>query len=199
MALWRVEALAVGEPWVLTHTGAAKPIIWLGQRHIDCTQHPETDAGLAGAQRLPGRRVRTAAAERRSLSVAGTLHLLQQRSDPGEASHQWLDDRAGSVPRSNVLPPGAAAPRRCDLGGTAGQDRILDTDGRTNFANGGGVIRLFPDFASLGDDTALLWEAIGFAPRHVVGPAVEAARSLLMARAKRLAAPARRSHRKVAG
>ena len=81
-------------------------------------------------------------------------------------------------------------------------ESYLDTDGRTNFANGGGVVRLFPDFASLSDDTALLWEATGFAPRHVVGPEVEAARSLLMQRAKRQAATGRsgpRSRRTVAG
>ncbi len=49
-------------------------------------------------------------------------------------------------------------------------ESYLDTGDRANFANGGGPIALYPDFASR------IWDAEGCAPLVVTGPALDAAR-----------------------
>jgi fibronectin-binding autotransporter adhesin len=193
-----VEALAVGD-LVLTHTGAAKPIIWRGHRHIDCTQHPKPALVWPVRVRADAFGPRQPSADlylspEHCIYVNNVLipvkHLIDgltvEQVQCAEVTYYHLE-----LPRHDVV-----------LAEGLPVESYLDTDGRTNFANGGGVVRLFPDFASLSDDTALLWEATGFAPRHVVGPEVEAARSLLMQRAKRQAATGRsgpRSRRTVAG
>ena len=49
-------------------------------------------------------------------------------------------------------------------------ESYLDTGDRGNFANGGGAVALYPDFASR------VWDAAGCAPLIVTGPALEAVR-----------------------
>jgi hypothetical protein len=52
-------------------------------------------------------------------------------------------------------------------------ESYLETGDRANFANGGGVVRQFPDFS------ARAWEAMGCAPLVVTGPDLLAARALV--------------------
>jgi hypothetical protein len=49
-------------------------------------------------------------------------------------------------------------------------ESYLDTGDRTNFANGGGPITLYPDFSSR------VWDAEGCAPLVVTGPQLDSAR-----------------------
>jgi collagen type I alpha len=49
-------------------------------------------------------------------------------------------------------------------------ESYLEAGDRANFANGGGVVALYPDFATL------RWEAQGCAPLVVTRPELEAAR-----------------------
>ena len=56
-------------------------------------------------------------------------------------------------------------------------ESYLDAGNRTSFANGGGAIALYPDFASRE------WEAGGCAPLVVTGGALEAARRWVNAHA----------------
>jgi hypothetical protein len=49
-------------------------------------------------------------------------------------------------------------------------ESYLETGQRANYANGGTVVRQFPDFA------ARAWDALGCAPLVVTGPALDAAR-----------------------
>jgi hypothetical protein len=58
-------------------------------------------------------------------------------------------------------------------------ESYLDTGDRSNFANGGGAVRLFPDFSARG------WEALGCAPLIVTGAKLAAAQSLIAKRATR--------------
>ena len=64
------------------------------------------------------------------------------------------------------------------LAGGLPVESYLDTGDRANFANGGDVVRLSPDFSG-GILPALHWEASGCVPLLVTGPAVEAVRGLL--------------------
>jgi hypothetical protein len=62
----------------------------------------------------------------------------------------------------------------------------LDTGGRSNFSNRGGVLRLFPDF-SAPVHTAGIWETRGYARLVTSGPELAAARALVNARAAAIA------------
>jgi hypothetical protein len=58
-------------------------------------------------------------------------------------------------------------------------ESYLDTGSRTAFANGGGAIQLYPNFASADDQTSLRWEADGCTPLVVAGPQIERARRVI--------------------
>jgi hypothetical protein len=68
-------------------------------------------------------------------------------------------------------------------------ESYLDIGDRTNFANGGGPRRLFPDFSTVPHDVVALWEAKGCAPLTIVGPEVEAVRRLLLVTERMAAKP----------
>jgi T5SS/PEP-CTERM-associated repeat protein len=53
-------------------------------------------------------------------------------------------------------------------------ESYLDTGDRSNFSNGGGPMRLFPDFSAPSIDLATMWEAKGCASLIVWGPPLEA-------------------------
>ncbi|MGE0419991.1 MAG: Hint domain-containing protein, partial [Acetobacteraceae bacterium] len=72
-------------------------------------------------------------------------------------------------------------------------ESYLDSGDRDNFANGGGVMRLFPDFSG-NPAQAWRWEAFGYAPLRIVGAEVEATRRTLERRAASMGR--RRSDRK---
>jgi len=56
-------------------------------------------------------------------------------------------------------------------------ESYLDTGSRCNFANGGGAVRLYPDFS------VQMWEACGYAPLIVAGEMLDNARQRIKARA----------------
>jgi len=60
-------------------------------------------------------------------------------------------------------------------------ESYLETGDRANFSNGGGVIRLFPDLATVG--AGHLREANSYAKLAVTGPDLEAARRYISAAA----------------
>ncbi len=53
----------------------------------------------------------------------------------------------------------------------------METGQRASFANGSDAIRLHPDFARV--DVQSAWEAFGYAPLKLAGPAVERTRQRL--------------------
>ncbi len=65
-------------------------------------------------------------------------------------------------------------------------ESYFDTGDRSNFDNGGGPVRLHPDFS------ARMWEATGCAPLVVTGPVLAAVRARLMKRAAKVAPRRRR-------
>ena len=65
-------------------------------------------------------------------------------------------------------------------------ESFLDSGDRSNFENGGPVVRLHPEF------TVRFREAAGYAPLVVTGPVLETARAWLLRRATQLATDERR-------
>jgi Hint domain len=186
-----VEDLQAGDT-VLTHEGTPKRIVWVGYRHVDCTRHRRPElawpvlvcAGAFG----PGRPARDL--------LLSPDHCIYASHVLIPVKHLLDGTTIKQVPVEQVTYYHLELPRHdVVLAEGLPVESYLDTDGRTNFANGGGVMRLFPDFAALADDTAFLWEAIGYAPRMVIGAQVEATRALLANRAKRKAKAASRKSR----
>ncbi|MFO1028811.1 MAG: Hint domain-containing protein, partial [Acetobacteraceae bacterium] len=183
-----VEDLRFGD-LVLTHDDTPARVIWVGQRTVSCAAHPHPErvwpvrisAGAFGRGR-----------PRRDLFLSPDHCLyLDQVLIPvkclidGQAIAQVKLDALTyyhvELPRHGVL-----------LAEGLESESYLDSNGRSNFGNGGTVLRLFPDFASVSDDAALLWEALACAPRRVTGPEVAAVRRRLSRRRRAAGGTGRR-------
>jgi hypothetical protein len=173
-----VEVLRVGQ---LVSAGrregepAARPIVWIGHRTVDCRHHPRPEvvwpvrvrAGAFGA----GKPVRDLwLSPDHAVFVDGVLipikHLIigttieQVKVDQVAYHHVELDKHA--VLFADGLP--------CES--------FLDTGDRCNFVQGGDAVVLHPDFSTL------QWDAEGCAPLVVTGPLLDAVRQRLNARAR---------------
>ena len=166
---------------VRTRTGDALwPVRWTGWRAIDCALHPKpmlvwpvrVRAGAFGP-RLP--RVDLWLSPDHCIYLNGVMIPVKElindttieRIPVDEVTYYHVEFESHAVVLAEALEV----------------ESYLDTDGRANFANGGGVMRLFPDFATLSEDAAFLWESLAYAPRQIVGPEIDAARDLLAKRA----------------
>jgi hypothetical protein len=146
----------------------------IGRRHSNCARHPVPE------QVRPVRVRRDAIAAGRpsrdlllspdhALYLDGVLIpvrlLINGVSIVSETACREIDYFHLELDRHDVVwANGAAA------------ESYLDTNGRMNFANGGGAVSLHPDF------TAWRWETAGCAPLVVVAPRLEAVRRRLNAR-----------------
>jgi len=174
-----VEYLAEGDE-VRTLLGAAGRIVWAGSREVDCVRHPKPETVWpvricrdAFGDNLPARDLYVSPDH--ALYVQDVLipakHLVngttvcQIRVDRLTYYHIEL------AHHDLVLAEGLPA------------ETYLDTDDRANFANGGPVMRLHPDFSGSHRDTLTIREAFGCAPLVVIGAEVDAARAALNARA----------------
>jgi T5SS/PEP-CTERM-associated repeat protein/uncharacterized repeat protein (TIGR03803 family) len=167
-----IETLSVGDR-VLTASGEARPILWLGHRRVDCRRHPRPGdvwpvrvrAGAFGAGRP---HADLFLSPDHAVFVDGVLipvrylrngdTIRQERADSVVYWHLELDRH------DVVLAEGLPA------------ESFLDTGQRGAFANGGGVVALHPDFAQR------LWDADGCAPLVVAGPRLERVRAALRRR-----------------
>jgi hypothetical protein len=66
-------------------------------------------------------------------------------------------------------------------------ESYLDVGDRSNFANGGDVMRLFPDFSTRTQNACALWEMYACAALVVTGPKLDDARRRVNDRAAALA------------
>lgn len=168
-----IEELRVGQHLRCLFAGLA-PIVWLGQRHVDCSRHPTPEvvwpvrvcAG-AFAPGVPGRDLLLS--RDHAVYANGVLipikHLINGitvlREEVDFVVYHHVELQRHDV----VFAEGLTA------------ESFLDTGGKADFA-GGGVVRLHPDFCSL------KWEADGCAPLAVTGPALTTVRNRLQARAR---------------
>ncbi len=162
-----VEALRPGDlVRVLGEEGWA-PVVWVGQRHVLCGRHPRPRSvwpvRVAAGAFGPGRPERDVwLSPDHALFLEGVLIPVKHLID-GVAIVQVACEEVTyyhvELPRHAVLlAEGLAA------------ESYLEAGDRANFANGGGVVALYADFATL------RWEAQGCAPLVVTGREVQAAR-----------------------
>jgi autotransporter passenger strand-loop-strand repeat protein len=165
-----VEDLRVGERVRTVLGEASAPIIWIGQREVDCTRHPKPwrvwPVRVADSAFGPGRPhgelflspdhavyVNEVLIPIRFLINDSTI--VQVQVDRVAYYHIELPEHGV------VLAQGLPA------------ESFLDMRDRSNYANRPGPVRLFPDF------TAQMWEAFGCARLVVTGPELAAVRALV--------------------
>ena len=162
-----VESLAPGDQVQVVLGDGFQPVTWIGHRRVDCLHHPKpadvwpvrisADAFGAG---LP----------RRDLFLSpdhavyvGDVLIPVKFLINGTSITQVMVDQVTyyhvELPKHDVL-----------LADGLPAESYLDAGDRSNFANAGGPIALYPDFSSR------IWEARGCAPLVVAGPELEAAR-----------------------
>lgn len=172
-----IEELRAGDRVDTWFTSAGRPVRWLGHRRVDCRRHPEPrkvwpvciPAGSFGAG-LPVSDLLLSPDH--ALFVDGVLvparlligHGAVHQRETAAVHYFHLELDRHDV----VFAEGVPA------------ESYLDTGDRAQFANGGPVVTLYPDFASRE------WEAEGCAPLRLVGQEVAAIRSLLDGRAPTL-------------
>jgi Hint domain len=169
-----VEQLCAGDMVRTEISGAVLPVVWIGKRHVDCGRHPEPHqawpvrirAGAFGAG-LPQRDLLVS--PNHAVYVDGVLipaRLLINGTSIAQVPVEQITYYHVELPRHEVLRAEGLA-----------VESYLDAGDRASFANGGGLARLHPDFATR------RWEVRGCAPLVVTGPALEAVRRRLDARA----------------
>ena len=140
-------------------------MIWIGNRTVDCTRHPEPwkvwPVRVAVGAFGPGRPYRELfLSPDHAVAVDDVLipvkHLINGTS-------------IVQVQRSEVTYYHVELPRHALLLAEGlPTESYLDVGDRDNFLNGGGPIALYPDFHSR------VWEAEGCAPLVVTGPMLDA-------------------------
>jgi hypothetical protein len=171
-----VEHLSIGDR-IITRSGEAKPVIWIGHRRIDCARHPDPDSVrpirvLAGAfgKDLPHRDLWLSPDHAIFVGdvlipvryLANGRTIVQHAQDTVEYWHVELAEH--DVIYAEGLPA----------------ESYLDTGNRSAFANGGPVLDLHPDFARR------KWATRSCAPLVLAGHHLSAARHSLLTHASEL-------------
>jgi antigen 43 len=168
-----VEHLRIRDHVEALLSGAPEPIMWIGHRNVDCTRHPDPKqvwplrvAIGAFGPGLPHREVFLSPDH--AVFMNGVLipikylingaTIAQVPVDHVTYYHIELDNH------DVLLAEGLPA------------ESYLDTGDRSDFANGGGSVQLFPNFP------IRMWEAKGCAPLVVTGPELDAVRRHVNAR-----------------
>ena len=169
-----IESLVVND-LIVTASGEARRVVWIGHRHLDCGRHPKPETvwpvcvreGAFGDD-LPRRDLWLSPDH--AVFVDNVLipikHLVngvsiaQVRRNDVVYYHIELDQHA------ILLAEGLPA------------ESYLDVGDRCNFDNGGRLVMLHPDLA------ARAWDAKGCAPLVLAGMRLAAARRHISARAR---------------
>jgi hypothetical protein len=173
-----VEHLREGQR-VLTLDGRAEPVRWIGYRRVDCRTHPRpgkiqpvrVSAGAFG-DGLPCRDLWLSPDH--AVYVDGVLIPIRHLINGSTVARMSVDEITyyhEELSRHDVI-----------LAEGLPAESYLDLGDRASFANGGGMVRLFPEFGPPAPDAASLWDAHGYAPLVVTGPPVEAVRIRLLQR-----------------
>jgi hypothetical protein len=159
-----VEALAVGDKVRVLLANTPAPVIWIGHRHNDCRRHPDPrciwpvriSKGAFGA--VPRRDLMLSPDH--ALYVEDVLIPVKYLVNGTTIVQVPMDEVTYyhiELPQHNVL-----------LADGLPAESYLDVGGRSDFANGGGVIHMHPNFA-LDEACEAMWEAAGCAPLRIAG------------------------------
>jgi hypothetical protein len=168
-----VELLAPGDP-VRTHSGALRPVRWIGHRRLDCRRHPRPETvrplRVSADAFAPGRPRRALLlSPDHAVFVDGVLiparHLVNGVTIAPVAAESVTYFHVELDRHDIILAEGLPT------------ESFLDTGNRAAFGNGGAVTRLHPDFAQR------VWDADACAPLIVDGPLLARVRRRLLARA----------------
>ena len=162
------ERLCPGDE-VLTITGAARRITWVGHRRVDCRRHPNPKSvwpvrirADAFAPGVPQRDLRLSPDH--AIFAEGVLIPVKVLID-GDAVRQI---RAPSIRYVHI----ETESHDVILAENLPCETFLDTGMRDCFDNGGNVVRLFPDFSPPDSTTILAWETRGHARLCLTGSEV---------------------------
>jgi collagen type I alpha len=175
-----IEDLFEGD-LVLNSDGEAVPVRWIGHRRVDCRRHPHP--AQVWPVRVSAGAFAAGSPERDLWLSADHAVFVDDVMIP--IKHLINGTTVARVPVDAVIYYHVELPRHdAILAEGLAAESYLDTGGRAQFANGGEVIRLLPDFSARGPNIAALWEAYGFAPLVVCGPIVDSVRTRLWRRAE---------------
>ncbi|MCB8879717.1 Hint domain-containing protein [Acidisoma cellulosilytica] len=172
-----IETIAIDDV-VRTADGELQPVIWIGHRHVDCGRHPEPASILpvlitAHAFALNEPKRDLFLSPDHAVFQDGMLIPVKYLIN-GTTIRQIKTDRLTYfhielARHAVILAEGLPA------------ESYLDTGDRASFVDGS-VTRLHPHFGGALQDSALVMEALAFAPLRVTGPEVERVRARLAAR-----------------
>jgi hypothetical protein len=185
-----VENLRVGDR-VATVEGDIEPIVWIGQREVNCHAHPNpatvwpvrVRAGAFG-ENVPLRDLYLSPDHAVFVNdVLVPVKLLIDGTTIAQVRHDQVRYFHVELARHAII-----------LAEGLTVESYLDAGDRTNFQQAGETIRLFPDFnARLAPETALLWETRGCAELLLAGDRLAA----ICRRLKRRAAHSRSDRQSV--
>jgi hypothetical protein len=167
-----VEDLKVGDLALTLLTKTADPILWIGCRQVDCANHaqpkrvwPIRVAANAFGPDLPHAEL-----------YLSPDHAIYIRNVLIPIKHLVNDTTIAQVKVERVTYYHVELPRHdVVLAHGLPAESYLDVKDRSDFANGLGPVKLYPDFSTR------MWEAFGCAKLVVTGSELQAARALVEA------------------
>ncbi len=174
-----VEALRLGDQVVTVPDRRCEPIVWIGERAVNCRSHPDPLAvwpvRIAAGAFGPARPVREMfLSPDHAVFVTGVLvpvKFLINGSSIAQVKRDHVSYFHLELPRHEII-----------LAEDLPVESYLATGDRADFSRDGNVIRLYPELAARrAPDNAMLWEAFGAAPLVVSGPRLAAARQAVSA------------------
>ncbi len=170
-----IETLQPGDV-VTTLSGEARPIVWMGRRTVDCRRHPSPSAvwpvrieAHAFGPDLPKRALLLSPDH--ALFLEGALipvKYLINGTTVAQIERTRITYHHIELARHDVI-----------LAHGLPAETYLETGHRAAFTNGGSIVQAHPRFAPCGTDAGAQWEAFGYAPLTVTGPALQRAQRQL--------------------
>jgi autotransporter passenger strand-loop-strand repeat protein len=185
-----VEQLRPGD-LLVTATGQRRPIIWIGQRQVDCRRHPDPAAvwpvliaAGAFADGIPARDLLLSPDH----AVFADDVLIPIRQLINATSIRQIE--TPSIRYFHV----ELSTHDVILAAGLPTESYLDTGNRAAFGNASVAMQRHPDFARPMDYHAQVWEALGYASLLITGPEVAIVRAGLASRvnARKHRSPRRR-------